>query len=170
MTILLALLYMSAIIFVGTFLFVMVDVLEPNARLAFVFKCALLAAGGSAIGATIPFRSGDGSLNIRPQCSLGLERFLRQPSRPRPPRPVAKSGDGRHRLQTAPKSTSAGSQPPAARAAFVVFSGRLLELEHETASHRHLPCAATYSLGTSSGRRRQSHYTGLSCSHGRTIV
>ena len=49
MTILLALLYMSAIIFVGTFLFVMVDVLEPNARLAFVFKCALLAAGGSAI-------------------------------------------------------------------------------------------------------------------------
>jgi hypothetical protein len=56
MTILLALLYMSAIIFVGTFLFVMVDVLEPNARLAFVFKCALLAAGGSAVMAQL-FRS-----------------------------------------------------------------------------------------------------------------
>ena len=49
MTIALALLYISAITFAGTFLFVLVDVLEPNPRLAFVFKCALVGAGGAAI-------------------------------------------------------------------------------------------------------------------------
>ena len=49
MTIPLAPIYMSAITFVGTFLFVLVDRLEPNPRLAFIFKCALLGAGGAAI-------------------------------------------------------------------------------------------------------------------------
>jgi hypothetical protein len=46
---LLALLYISAVLFVGTFLYVAVDRLEPNARLSLVFKCALLAAGGAAV-------------------------------------------------------------------------------------------------------------------------
>jgi hypothetical protein len=49
MTAALALLYSSAIIVVGVFLFVAVDWLEPNRRLALVFKCAILAAGGAAI-------------------------------------------------------------------------------------------------------------------------
>ena len=49
MTAVLAVLYISAIIFVGAFLFVAVDWLEPNHRLAIVFKCAILAAGGAAI-------------------------------------------------------------------------------------------------------------------------
>ena len=49
MTIVLPLLYVSTIMLVGTFLFVLVDGVEPNPRLAFVFKCALLAAGGAAI-------------------------------------------------------------------------------------------------------------------------
>jgi hypothetical protein len=49
MTAALAFLYGSAIIFVGAFLFVAVDWLEPNRWLALVFKCAILAAGGAAI-------------------------------------------------------------------------------------------------------------------------
>ena len=49
MTAVLAVLYISAIIFVGAFLFVAVDWLEPNRRLAIVFKCTILAAGGAAI-------------------------------------------------------------------------------------------------------------------------
>ena len=49
MTAVLAVLYISAIIFVGAFLFVAVDWLEPNRRLAIVFKCAILATGGAAI-------------------------------------------------------------------------------------------------------------------------
>ncbi len=49
MTVASALLYISAITFVGTFLFVTVDWLEPNPRLAFVFKCALLGSGGAVI-------------------------------------------------------------------------------------------------------------------------
>jgi hypothetical protein len=48
-TAVLAVLYISAIIFVGAFLFVAVDWLEPNRRLAIVFKCAILAAGGAVI-------------------------------------------------------------------------------------------------------------------------
>jgi hypothetical protein len=48
-TAVLAVLYISAIIFVGAFLFFAVDWLEPNRRLAIVFKCAILAAGGAAI-------------------------------------------------------------------------------------------------------------------------
>ena len=48
MTAVLAVLYISAIILVGAFLFVAVDWLEPNRRLAIVFKCAILAAGGAA--------------------------------------------------------------------------------------------------------------------------
>jgi hypothetical protein len=48
-TAVLAVLYISAIIFVGAFLFVAVDWLEPNRRLAIVFKCAILATGGAAI-------------------------------------------------------------------------------------------------------------------------
>ena len=41
--------YVSAIILVVTFLFVAVDGLEPNNRLAVIFKCAIIAAGGAAI-------------------------------------------------------------------------------------------------------------------------
>jgi hypothetical protein len=48
-TSMLALLYVSAIIFVAAFLFAAVEWLEPNRRLAIVFKCAILAAGGAAI-------------------------------------------------------------------------------------------------------------------------
>ena len=49
MTAAIALLYVSAICFVGAFLFVAVENLEPNRRLALVLKCAILAAGGAAI-------------------------------------------------------------------------------------------------------------------------
>ena len=49
MTAALVLLYSSAIIVVGVFLFIAVDWLEPNHRLALVFKCAILAAGGAVI-------------------------------------------------------------------------------------------------------------------------
>jgi hypothetical protein len=45
----LAVLYVSAIIIVCACLFAAVDWLEPNRRLAIVFKCAILAAGGAAI-------------------------------------------------------------------------------------------------------------------------
>jgi hypothetical protein len=44
----LALLYVSAVIFVAAFLFAAVELLEPDRRLAIVFKCAILAAGGAA--------------------------------------------------------------------------------------------------------------------------
>jgi hypothetical protein len=46
---LLAVLYASAIIFIGAFLFTAIEWLEPNRRLAVVFKCAILAAGAAAI-------------------------------------------------------------------------------------------------------------------------
>jgi hypothetical protein len=49
MTIALTLIYISAIVFVGTVLFAAVEWLEPNHRIAFIFKCALLGAGGVAI-------------------------------------------------------------------------------------------------------------------------
>ena len=49
MTAVLAVMYASAIIFIGAFLFTAVEWLEPNPRLAIVFKCAILAAGGAAI-------------------------------------------------------------------------------------------------------------------------
>jgi hypothetical protein len=49
MTVALALIYISVIIFVGTVLFAAVEWLEPNPRVAFIFKCALLGAGGTAI-------------------------------------------------------------------------------------------------------------------------
>jgi len=41
--------YASGIILVGAFLFVAVDWLEPNRRLAVIFKCALIAAGAAVI-------------------------------------------------------------------------------------------------------------------------
>jgi hypothetical protein len=49
MTAALTSLYASAIILVAAFLFAAVEWLEPNPRLAIVFKCAILAAGGAAI-------------------------------------------------------------------------------------------------------------------------
>jgi hypothetical protein len=49
MTAILAALYVSAITVVGAFLFAAVEWLEPNPRLAIIFKCAILAAGGAAI-------------------------------------------------------------------------------------------------------------------------
>ena len=49
MTAILTSLYVSTIILVSAFLFKAVEWLEPNRRLAIVFKCALLAAGGTAI-------------------------------------------------------------------------------------------------------------------------
>lgn len=48
-TAMLALLYVSAVILVAAFLFAAVELLEPNRRLAIIFKCAILAAGGTAI-------------------------------------------------------------------------------------------------------------------------
>jgi hypothetical protein len=45
----LSLLYASAISVTGAFLFVAVERLEPNRRLAIVLKGAILAAGGTAI-------------------------------------------------------------------------------------------------------------------------
>ena len=49
MSAVLGLLYISAICFVGTFLFVAVERLEPSPRLALVFKCAIVVAGAAAI-------------------------------------------------------------------------------------------------------------------------
>ena len=51
MTAILTSLHISLIIFLGAFLFTAVDWLEPNRRLAIIFKCAILAAGGAAIAA-----------------------------------------------------------------------------------------------------------------------
>jgi hypothetical protein len=48
-TAMLALLYVSAVIFVAAFLFAAVELLEPDRRLAIVFKCAILAKGGAAV-------------------------------------------------------------------------------------------------------------------------
>ena len=45
----LARLYICAIIIIGTCLYLAVDWLEPNRRLAIVLKCAILATGGAAI-------------------------------------------------------------------------------------------------------------------------
>jgi hypothetical protein len=42
-------LYICGIIAIGVLLFLAVDELEPNPRLAAVFKCAILATGGGAI-------------------------------------------------------------------------------------------------------------------------
>ena len=44
-------LYIAAIIVVAALLFAAVERLEPNHRLAIVFKCAILAAGGRRIWA-----------------------------------------------------------------------------------------------------------------------
>jgi hypothetical protein len=41
--------YISTVGFAAAFLFVAVDWVEPNHRLALVFKTAILAAGGAAI-------------------------------------------------------------------------------------------------------------------------
>ena len=49
MTAILTSLHVSAIIFVGAFLFTGVDWLEPNRRFAIILKCAIVAAGGIAI-------------------------------------------------------------------------------------------------------------------------
>ena len=49
MTVVLVLVYIYAISSVSAFLFVAVDRLEPDRRLALVFKCAILAAGGAVI-------------------------------------------------------------------------------------------------------------------------
>ena len=48
-TAMLAFLYIPTVIFAAAFLFAAVERLEPNRRLAIVFKCAILAAGGAAI-------------------------------------------------------------------------------------------------------------------------
>jgi hypothetical protein len=53
MTAVLAVLYVSAISIVGAFLFTAVDWLEPDPRLAIIFKCAILAAAGAAIAAQL---------------------------------------------------------------------------------------------------------------------
>ena len=45
----LAVLYVSTISLVAAFLFAAIEWLEPNRRLAIIFKCAILAAGGAAI-------------------------------------------------------------------------------------------------------------------------
>ena len=49
MTAILTSLHVSAIILVAAFLFAAVEWIEPNHRLAIVFKRAILAAGGAAI-------------------------------------------------------------------------------------------------------------------------
>lgn len=49
MTVAVVFLYIAAISYVGAFLFVAVDRLEPNTRIALVFKCAITAAGAAAI-------------------------------------------------------------------------------------------------------------------------
>ena len=49
MTVALVFVYILAISSVGAFLFVAVDRLEPNRRVALVFKCAILAAGGAVV-------------------------------------------------------------------------------------------------------------------------
>jgi hypothetical protein len=54
MTVALVFVYISAISSIGAFLFVAVDRLEPNRRLALVFKCAILAAGGAVIANHLP--------------------------------------------------------------------------------------------------------------------
>jgi hypothetical protein len=53
---------MCAIIIIGAFLFAAVDRLEPNRRLAIVFKCAILVAGGAAIAKQFAFFVGRGHL------------------------------------------------------------------------------------------------------------
>ena len=53
-----ALLYISAICFVGAFLFVAIESLEPDRRVALVLKCAILATGGAAIFMTISLADG----------------------------------------------------------------------------------------------------------------
>jgi hypothetical protein len=45
----LARLYICAIFVIGACLFLAVDKLEPNRRLAMVLKCVILVAGGAAI-------------------------------------------------------------------------------------------------------------------------
>jgi hypothetical protein len=49
MTAAIALLYVSAVCFGGAFLFVAVENLKPDRRVAIALKCAILAAGGAAI-------------------------------------------------------------------------------------------------------------------------
>ena len=49
MTAILISLHISLIMFLGAFPFTGVDWLEPNRRLAIIFKCAILATGGATI-------------------------------------------------------------------------------------------------------------------------
>ena len=51
----LSVLFISWIGFVGVVLFLAVDQLEPNPRLAIVLKSALLATAGAAIASHLPF-------------------------------------------------------------------------------------------------------------------
>jgi hypothetical protein len=46
-------LYICAIIVIGASLFLVVDELEPNPRLAVIFKCAIVAASGGAIASQL---------------------------------------------------------------------------------------------------------------------
>jgi hypothetical protein len=57
-------LYASVITLIGAFLFTAVDWLEPNHRLAMIFKCAILAAGGAAIASNC-CRLSEGDLSDR---------------------------------------------------------------------------------------------------------
>jgi hypothetical protein len=54
MTAILISVYVSVIILVAAVLLTAVDWLEPNRRLAIIFKCAILAAGGAAIAKQVP--------------------------------------------------------------------------------------------------------------------
>jgi hypothetical protein len=54
MTVALFFVYIFAISYVGAFLFVAVDRLEPDRRLALVFKCAILAGAGAVIANHLP--------------------------------------------------------------------------------------------------------------------
>jgi hypothetical protein len=49
MTALQARLYICGIIIIAGFLLAAVELFEPNRRLAVIFKCAILTAGGAAI-------------------------------------------------------------------------------------------------------------------------
>ena len=76
--------YISTVGFGAAFLFVAVDWVEPNHRLALVFKTAILAAGGAAIAhQLLPLRSGDGvwlhrnsTKFARHLCAIPGERIL----------------------------------------------------------------------------------------------
>jgi len=48
-------LYILAIIIAAAFLFAAVELLEPNPRLAIIFKCAILTATGTVIAKRLSF-------------------------------------------------------------------------------------------------------------------